>query len=112
MHLLVVALLNDSYLEDVILGLTSVSGGQVTMIDAVSGTQNLSQAMPMFAEFVGMQGKRYCKVLMTCVSDPDPAESLMEALESAGLDFVGSGIGEMYSLPLSEAVIIEDMDVF
>ena len=61
MHLLVVALLDDSYLEDIILGMTSISGAQVTMVDAVSGTQNLSQSIPMFAEFVGVDGKRFCK---------------------------------------------------
>ena len=52
MHLLVVALLDDSYLEDIILGMTSISGAQVTMVDAVSGTQNLSHAIPMFADIV------------------------------------------------------------
>jgi len=112
MCLLIVALLDDNYLDDVILGLTSVSGGQVTMIDAVSGTQNLSQAIPMFAEFVGMGGKRFCKVLVTCVADPRPASRLLEALEEGGLDFAGKSLGEIYTVPLSEAVVIEDIDIY
>ena len=112
MHLLIVALLDDAYLDDVILGLTTVSGGQVTMLDAVSGTQNLSQAIPMFAEFVGMGGKRFCKVLVSCVSDPEPASSLLEELTEGGLDFAGKGLGEIYAIPLSESVVIEDIDIF
>jgi len=112
MSLLIVALLDDSYLDDVILGMTTVSGGQVTMVDAVSGTQNLSQAIPMFAEFVGMGGKRFCKLLVTCVSDQEPVKLLLEALEEGGLDFVDAGIGEVYSLLLTEAVVIEQVDIF
>ena len=112
MHLLVVTLLDDSYLDEVILGLTSVSGGQVTMMDAVSGTHNLSQAIPMFAEFVGMSGKRFCKVLFSCVSEVNPATRLLEELKEGGLDFVESGIGEIYAIPLSEAVVIEEIDIF
>ncbi|MCD6307529.1 MAG: hypothetical protein J7M24_00890 [Candidatus Latescibacteria bacterium] len=112
MSLLIVALLDDSYLDDIILGMTTVSGGQVTMVDAVSGTQNLSQAIPMFAEFVGMSGKRFCKMLVTCVSDPEPAKLLLDALDEGGLDFVDVGIGEIYSLPLAEAVVIEEVDFF
>lgn len=112
MHLLIVALLNDTYLEEITLGLTSVSGGQVTMLDAVSGTQNLSQAIPMFSEFVGMAGKRYCKILITCVSDSEPVTSFIEALDGSGIDFTGEGLGEIYAVPLTEAIVIEDLDVF
>ncbi len=110
MNLLVVALLDDSYLDDVILGMTSVSGGQVTMVDGVSGTQNLSQAIPMFAEFVGMSGKRFCKILFTCVADQDAVTSLLDELEEGGLDFVDAAIGEIYSMPVSQAVLIEQVD--
>ena len=112
MHLLVVALFDDSYLDDIILGLTSLSGSQVTMVDAVSGTQNLSRAIPMFAEFVGMKGKRFCKILLACVSEPDPAGSLLEELMGGGLDFVELGIGEIYAIPLSGAVVIEEIDIY
>ena len=112
MHLLIVALLDDHYLDDVILGLTSVSGGQVTSIDAVSGTQNLSQAIPMFAEFLGMGGKRFCKIMFTCVSDSDPASRLIEELRGGGLDFTGLSLGEVYTVPLAESIVIDDFDVF
>ena len=112
MHLMIVALFDDSYLDNIILGLTSLSGSQVTMLDAVSGTQNLSQAIPMFAEFVGMRGKRFCKVLLTCVSEPNPATRLLEGLKEGGLDFVELGIGEIYAVPLTEAVGIEEIDIF
>ena len=112
MHLLVVALLDDSYLDEVILGIESISGAQVTMVDAVSGTENLSQSIPMFAEFIGMAGKKFCKLLLACVSEPNPAASLLEGLKEGGLDFIGSGLGEIYSIPLSEAVLAEDIDVF
>lgn len=112
MHLLVVALFDDSYLEDVILGLTSISGAQVTIVDAISGTQNLSHAIPMFAEFVGMGGKRFCKILMTCVSEPNSVERLLEGLSEGGLEFDKLDIGAIYTIPLSEAVVIEDIDIF
>ena len=112
MSLLVVALFDDSYLDDVILGLTSVSGTTVTMVDAVSGTQNLSQAIPMFAEFVGMGGKRFCKVLFTCVSESKPATRLLEVLKEGGLEFADLDIGEIYTIPLSESVVIEEIDMF
>ena len=112
MYLLVVVLFDDTYMEDVILGLTSVSGSQVTMLDAVSGTQNLSQAIPMFAEFVGMRGKRFCKMLLTCVSEQNPAARLLENLKEGGLDFAEKDIGEIYTIPLAEAFVTEEVDFF
>jgi len=112
MYLMIVALFDDSYLDDVILGLTSISGARVTMLEAVSGTQNLSQAIPMFAEFVGMEGKRFCKVLLAGVQEANPASRLLEELQEGGLDFVELGIGEIYAIPLAEAVVIEDIDIF
>ncbi len=42
---------------------------------------------PMFAEFVDMGGRRFCKVLFTCVSEPDPTRRLLEALHEGGIDF-------------------------
>ncbi len=112
MNLLVVSLFDDSCIEDVILGMTTVSGGHVTMMDAVSGTQNLSQVIPMFAEFVGMGGKRFCKVLVTCVDDPEPVDELLDALQGGGIDFIGDALGEIYVMPLSQAVLTEEVDLF
>ena len=72
MHLMIVALFDDSYLDNIILGLTSLSGSQVTMVDAVSGTQNLSQAIPMFAEFVGMGGRDFARFCWRVFRNPIP----------------------------------------
>ena len=106
MHLVVVVLFDDSALGDIILGLTSISGGFVTMIDGVSGTENLSQAIPMFAEFADMGGRRFCKVLFTCISKPNPVDNLLEILSEGGIDFAQSGYGEIYDVPLDQAFII------
>lgn len=111
LYLLVVVLFEDSYLENVTLGLTSVGGAHVTVIDAVSGTENLSRAIPMFAEFVGMKGRKLCKVLISCVNDESPVENLLEGLKGGGVDFTGDDLGEIYAIPLSEAVLSEqDID--
>jgi len=40
--LVVVVLFDDSYFDDILLGLTSISGGRVTIVDGLSGTENLS----------------------------------------------------------------------
>ena len=108
-YLLMVALFDDSYLNEILLGLTSISMGQVTLIDAVSGTENLSQSIPMFAEFAGMRGKKFCKILFSAVSEEKPASRLINELNEAGLDFVGLSIGEIYAIKTSEAVLIEDI---
>ncbi|MCE5251554.1 hypothetical protein LLG96_15195 [bacterium] len=107
MHLLVVVLFDDSSLEDIILGMTSISGGPITMIDGVSGSANLSQAIPMFAEFANMGGRRFSKILITCVAKPDTVESLIEALDEGGIDFAGSEMGEIYDIPLGQAFVTE-----
>ena len=62
----------------------------------------------MFAEFVDMGGHRFCKVLLTCVSAQNPAGILLDVLEKGGIDFIGSALGEIYDIPLGEAVILEE----
>lgn len=108
MSLLMVVLFDGSYLEDIILGLTSISGGRVTMIDALSGSENLSQAIPLFAEFTGMGGRQFCKIVFTCAPERNSAERLLEILEEGGIDFTGSSLGEIYEIPLGQAVILEE----
>ena len=44
--------------------------------------------------------------------ETNPAARLLENLKESGLDFVSLRIGEIYSIPLPEAVIIEDIDIF
>ena len=111
MNLLIVVLFDDTYLDDVILGIMSVSGGKITIIDALSGTENLTQAIPMFAKFAGIGGKQFCKVLISAVSGGAPAHDFIEGLKLSGLDFVGSSMGEIYVMKLSEAVLVDEVDL-
>lgn len=108
MHLVMVVLFDSSFLEEIILGLTSISGNRVTMIDGVSGSENLAQSIPMFAEFANMGGRRFCKILFTCVTIPDPVGSLLDALQSGGIDFAGKALGEIYDIPLGQSFILEE----
>ena len=108
MHLLIVILYDGSYLEEIILGLTSISGCRVTMIDGVSGAENLAQSIPMFAEFADMGGRQFCKVMFTCVTVPDPVSRFLDALQSGGVDFAGKALGEVYDIPLGQTFIIEE----
>ena len=108
-YLLMVALFDDLYLNEILLGLTSISLGQVILVDAVSGTENLSQNIPMFAEFAGMRGKKFCKILFSTVSGEKPASRLVDNLNEAGLDFIGQSMGEIYAMKISEAVLIDDI---
>ncbi len=107
MHLLVVVLFEESYADTLILSLTSVGGGQVTILDGVSGTQNLSQSIPFFAEFLGMGGRKVCKILVSAVPGPEPTLHLLEVLEEADIQFVEKDLGEIYAIPLSGAVTVE-----
>ena len=108
MHLLIVVLFDNTLLDDIILGMTGISGGRVTMIDGVSGSENLSQAIPMFAEFVNMGGRQFCKVLCTCVEDSSPIKHLLEILNTAGIDFQENISGEIYDIPLGGAIVLEE----
>ena len=111
MCLLCVILLDDACLENVVLALTGVSGGLVTMVDAVSGMSNLSQAIPMFAEIVGTKGKRFCKILVTCVEGESPLQRFFDILSAAGIDRNECGICEAFSVSLTVAVVLESLDV-
>ena len=108
LHLLIVVLFERAVLDDVILGLTSLSGGRVTIIDGVSGTQNLSQSIPMFAEFLGTEGKLYCKVLVTCVSEANAVDRLVNVLTEGNVDFIGDNLGEIYDIPLAQALLLDE----
>ncbi|MBN1294483.1 MAG: hypothetical protein JXB48_21780 [Candidatus Latescibacteria bacterium] len=108
MHLLILVLFDNALLDDIILGLTSISGGRVTMVDGVSGTANLSEAIPMFAEFLNMGGRQFCKVLCTCVEDTNPIKHLLDILNTAGIDFQENISGEIYDIPLSGAIVLEE----
>ncbi|MHB9029725.1 MAG: hypothetical protein ACYC9O_13240 [Candidatus Latescibacterota bacterium] len=107
MHLLIVALFEESYVDNLVLSLTSIGGGHVTIIDGISGTRNLSEAIPFFAEFLGMGSRKICKVLLTAVSQRDPVVHLLEVLEEADIPFAEKGLGEVYAIPLSEAITVE-----
>jgi hypothetical protein len=107
MHLLIVVLFEESYVDNLVLSLTSIGGGQVTVLDGVSGTRNLSEAIPFFAEFLGMGSRKICKVLLTAVSQREPVTHLLEVLEEADIPFVEKSLGEIYAIPLSEAVATE-----
>ncbi|HIE11283.1 MAG TPA: hypothetical protein EYP62_06675, partial [Kiritimatiellae bacterium] len=53
MKLLIVVLFNENLLSDVLLALTSAFGSRVTVLDAVTGTENLASLLPIFADFGG-----------------------------------------------------------
>jgi hypothetical protein len=107
MHLLIVSLFEESYVDNMVLSLTSIGGGQVTIIDGVSGTRNLSEAIPFFAEFLGMGSKKICKILLTAISHREPVAHLLEVLAEADIPFVEKNLGEIYAISLSEAIAVE-----
>ena len=106
--LLIVVLRDGEALGTVILALTGVSGGLVTMIDAVTGFRSLSHSIPLFAALTGTNGKKYCKILMTCVEGNDSASRLVQVLAESGLRPRDIGIGEIFSVPLSEAFLVDE----
>ena len=110
--LVIVALVDGSYRDEVTLALTSMSGGQVTIIDAVGGAENLSHTIPMFAEFTGLDENRCCRIMIASVEDEKPAERLIEIMLDAGYDFAGDDAGEIYVIPLPETVVIERFDLY
>jgi len=107
-RLLCVTVINERYLDDVLLAMTSISGGRITMMETFSGYDNLSQSIPMFGEFLGMGSRTYGKVLMTCTQEPEPVEHFIELLTAAGVDFVKEQIGEVYDIPLGSAVLLDE----
>ena len=109
-YLICVVLFDDRYLDEILLGLTSISEGNITIIDAVSGEENLSRSIPIFAQFVGMTGKKLCKVLFSMVTIENAASNLIDALLEAGLDFAGLSIGEIYVVKLSEALVVDKIE--
>ena len=110
--LVFVVLVDGSYRDEVTLALTSMSGGQVTIIDAVGGAENLSHTIPMFAEFTGIDESRCCRVMIATVEIEHPAERLVEIMLDAGYDFIGDNAGEIYVMPLPETVVIEHFDLY
>ncbi len=107
MKLVVVALYDENYLSDTLLAMTSSFGGRITIIDAVSGREDLSSVMPIFSDFGGGRS-RFCKLLL-CAADVDkPVRELMKSFELGGIDFAGSRAGEVYAISLEDAVLIED----
>ena len=111
LNLLIVVLFDESYLDEILLGVTSISGGRVITVDAVSGAENISQVIPIFAELVGLGGKKICKIIFSAVTVENPASRLIDILNESGLDFAGLSIGEIYTVRLSEAVVVEEIDI-
>ena len=111
LYLLIVVLFDESYLDEILLGVESISVGNVITVDAVSGAENISQSIPMFAELIGLGGRRLCKILFSAVTVGNPASRLIDILNEAGLDFAGLSIGEIYTIRLLEAVVVEEIDI-
>lgn len=108
-RLLCVTVIDERYLDDVLLAMTSISGGRVTMLDAFSGYDNLSQSIPIFGEFVGMGSRTYGKVLITLTQETEPVEHFIELLAAAGFDFAKEQIGEVFEILLGSAVLLDEM---
>lgn len=110
MQLLVVVLFDESSVENILLSLTAIGGCHVTILDGVSGTRNLSESIPFFTEFLGITERKISKVLISAVSTQTPAAHLLGVLEEANIHFVKENLGEIFSIPLGEAVIAPEED--
>lgn len=100
MKLLIVVLFNENLLSDVLLALTSAFGSRVTVLDAVTGTENLASLLPIFADFGGGHS-RYCKLLL-CPADSDNPIQDLRAQLALGRIPVGPEDWEVYVLPLDQ----------
>lgn len=109
--LLLVALHDDTYLDDIMLGVTGICGGRVVVIDGTISNENLTQNIPMFAHLMGMTGNRGCKILLAAATVEQPVTQLLTLLEQAGIDFVGDSLGEIHCLKVCESVLIENVDI-
>ena len=109
--LLMVALYDSTYLDDILLGITSISGARVTILDGITSTENLSQNIPMFAHLIGMTGDQGCKVLFSATTTEQPVTQLLALLDAAGVDFVGRSLGEIFCFKLCEAVLADELDI-
>jgi hypothetical protein len=109
--LLVVALYDDSRLDDILLGITGVTGARVTILEGLSSAENISQNIPMFAHLIGMTGKKGCKVLLSATTVENPVTLLLELLENAGIDFVRDSLGEIYCIKVGQALTLEEDDL-
>lgn len=105
MKMVMIVLFNEHHLSDVLLALTSAFGSRVTIMDALSGTENLLGALPIFADFGGRHS-RFCKILLCLTDSENPLNALHEQMRLGGLSIDPDDL-EIYVLPVEQAFISE-----
>jgi hypothetical protein len=97
--LLVVVLVDDTFLDDLLLAMTGICSSTVTVIDGVFASENLAQ-IPLFAQLMGTGRGRACRVVFAATGVADPVQNLLDLLKKAKIDFMKRGLGDIFTIGL------------
>ncbi len=111
MHLLVLVLNKEEYLENIMTGFVEVGITGATIIDSVGMGRVLAYDVPIFAGLRGtnqaFQSKPYNKTIFTVVKDSASLEQAINIIDQI-VDLDTPGTGLLFSFPLSVVKGIAD----
>lgn len=106
MHLLIIVLNEEKYLEDVLSVLVELGVTDANVADVRSMGPMLAHDVPIFAGLqYQMEGRRpYAKMIFALVQDDSIVEEIVATLKDVGLDFEKPGTGFVFTLPVGKII--------
>jgi hypothetical protein len=106
MHLLIIILNEEKYLEDALSVLVELGVTGANVIDARSMGPMLAYDVPIFAGLqYQMEGRRpYAKMIMALVQDEKVVDQFVASLKDVEVDFEEPGTGLVFTVPVGKVV--------
>ncbi len=106
MKLLVIVLNKEEHLQDILSILVELGVSGATIVDSEGLGHFLAYQVPIFAgirRFMGEE-KAPSKTIFAIVDEEDFTSKLQEALEEENIDFTQSGMGVIFTVPVSDVI--------
>ncbi|MCK4273164.1 hypothetical protein KAU04_00375 [bacterium] len=106
MHLLIVILNEEKFLEDALSVLVELGVTGANVVDVRSMGPMLAYDVPIFAGLrYQMEGRRpYAKMLFALVQEEGIVDEIAANLKDVGLDFEEPGMGFVFTVPIGKII--------
>lgn len=111
MHLLIIILYKEEWLDDVLSCLVEVGIDSAVVLDAKTMKDVLAQEVPIFAIFkVGARDKPLTKTIFALTDIPNVDKEIVEIMKAVGLDFEAKEVGKIITLKVDSVLGAVDED--
>lgn len=114
MHLLVIILNKEEFLDDILSSLLEAGIMSATIIESSRMSEILSHDLPIFAGLrqIMKGGRAYNRVIVAPVEDIEAIDELLKILKQINIDFQKPGTGFLFTIPVENfSGNLEDLEI-